>query len=97
MDDGRRVKRRGIPINLTALKDTPPWEWPEGVAPALLEILRGDRDSASDFLLAAELAGDLTVINDELVEALLSILRSGDQPEAVRGQAAISLGRCSRM
>ena len=79
-------------MNLTTLKDTPPWEWPEGAAATLLDILRGDRGSASDLLLAAELAGDVTVTNAELVDALLSILRSGDKPEAVRGPAAISLG-----
>ena len=87
MDDGRR----GI-MNLTTLKDTPSWEWPEETAATLLDILRGDRSSASDLLLAAELAGDVTVISTELVDALLSILRRGDKPEAVRGQAAISLG-----
>jgi hypothetical protein len=79
-------------MNLTTLKDTPPWEWPEGAAATLLDILRGDRGSASDLLLAAELAGDVTVINAELVDALLSIVCSSDHPEAVRGRAAISLG-----
>lgn len=79
-------------MNLTTLKHTPPWEWPEGTAETLLDILRDDRGSESDLLLATELAGDFTVINAELVEALLSILRSGDKPEAVRGRAAISLG-----
>ena len=56
MDDGRRG------IDLTTLKDTPSWEWPEETAATLLDILRGDRSSASDLLLAAELAGDVTVI-----------------------------------
>jgi hypothetical protein len=79
-------------MNLTTLKDTPPWEWPEGTAATLLDILRGDGGSASDLLLAAELAGDFTVINAELVDALLAILRRGDTLEAVRCQAAISLG-----
>jgi hypothetical protein len=79
-------------MNLTTLKDTPPWEWPDGTAATLLDILRGDGGSASDLLLAAELAGDLTVINAELVDALLAILRRSNTPEAVRGQAAISLG-----
>lgn len=79
-------------MNLTTLKDTPPWEWPEGTAETLLDILRDDRGSESDLLLATELAGDFTVINAELVDALLSILSRGDTPEAVRGRAAISLG-----
>jgi hypothetical protein len=37
------------------------------------------------------LSGDLTVINDDIVDALLSIVGS-DAPENVRSQAAISLG-----
>src|SRR5438093_3099660 len=79
-------------MNLRTLKDTPPWDWPEGTGKMLLDILRTDRPSESDLLLATELAGDGTVINDELVDALLSSLRSGDKSEKVRGRAAISLG-----
>ena len=77
---------------MSLLKDIPPWDWPRGTGKALLDILRADRPSESDLLLATELAGDFTVINDELVDALLSILRGGDKPEEVRGRAAISLG-----
>src|SRR3546814_13787883 len=47
---------------------------------------------SSDVCSSGLLAGDFTVINAELVDALLSILRSGDKPETVRGRAAISLG-----
>ena len=79
-------------MNLKTLKDTPPWDWPKGTGKILLYILRDNRPSESDLLLATELAGDFTVINDELVDALLSILRSGDRSEKVRGRAAISLG-----
>ncbi len=79
-------------VNLRTLRDIPPWDWPEGTRKTLLDILRDDRPSASDLLLATELAGDLTVSNEELVDALLSLLRSGDKPEEVRGRAAISLG-----
>jgi hypothetical protein len=79
-------------MDLKTLYDTPPWEWPEGTDKMLLGILRDDRTDQSDCLLAAEMAGDSTVINDELVDVLLSILRNGDAPENLRGQAAISLG-----
>ena len=79
-------------MDLKTLYDTPPWEWPEGTDKMLLGILRDDRTDQSDCLLAAELAGDSTVVNDELVDALLSILRNGHAPENLRGQAAISLG-----
>jgi hypothetical protein len=79
-------------MSLRILKDTPPWEWPDGTGKRLLDILRDDGAEASDLLLAAELAGDLTVVNDELVGALLSVLRRGDRSETVRGRAAIALG-----
>lgn len=78
-------------MNLKTLQNTPPWEWPEGSGKLLLDILRTP-PTISDLLLATELAGDLTVMGDELAHALLSILRSGDTPEKVRGRAAISLG-----
>jgi hypothetical protein len=79
-------------MNLRALKDTPPWDWPEGTGEMLLGILRDHRAGEPDLLLAAELAGDFTVINDELADALLFILSSGDKSEEVRARAAISLG-----
>jgi HEAT repeat protein len=79
-------------MNLRTLKDIPPWDWPEGTGKMLLDILRNDRSSESDLLLATDLAGNFTVIDDELVAALLSILRSGGKSKTVRAQAAISLG-----
>jgi hypothetical protein len=79
-------------MKLQALKDLPPWEWPAGAAEMLLEVLRDDRTSDADLLIAAELASDVTVIDDDLVEALLSIARSEDRPVPVRATAVISLG-----
>jgi hypothetical protein len=43
-------------------------------------------------LVAAELAGDFTVINDDLADSLLAVVRSADEPEQLRAKAAISLG-----
>jgi len=79
-------------MNVRTLKDIPPWDWPEGTGKMLLDILRDDQASESDLLLATELAGDFTFINNALVDALRSVLRSGDTSEKVRWRAAISLG-----
>jgi uncharacterized protein (UPF0147 family) len=79
-------------MNLKTLSQIPPWDWPDGTDKMLLDVLRDDATSEPDLLLAAELAGDSTVINDELAEELLSILRSSAKSEEVRAQAAISLG-----
>jgi hypothetical protein len=79
-------------MDLEVLRDTPPWEWPAGAAGTILEILGDDRAEPARRLLAAELAGDFSVINDELAEALLAIARGSDEPEELRGEAAVSLG-----
>jgi uncharacterized protein (UPF0147 family) len=79
-------------MNLKALKDTPPWAWPEGTAEKLVSALRDERASEPDRLLATEMAGDFTVVNDESVEALLAILRNGEESQEIRARAAISLG-----
>ncbi len=79
-------------MDLKILKEMPPWDWPEGAGKMLIEILGDVQADASDRILATELAGDFTVINDELVEALLFVLQGGDESEELRGKAAISLG-----
>ena len=79
-------------MDLKTLKDTPPWDWPEEAGDVFLGVLNDSQADGSDRLLAAELAGDSVVINDELVDALLSILCSNDESEELRGRASISLG-----
>ncbi|MBI2374453.1 MAG: hypothetical protein HYV07_10710 [Deltaproteobacteria bacterium] len=79
-------------MDLRALKDTPPWEWPENTDTRLLELLRDERTSDSDLCLAVELAGDYTVINDALADALLAIIRAHGKSDQIRCTAAISLG-----
>jgi HEAT repeat protein len=79
-------------MDLKTLQELPPWDWPTGTGKALLDVLRDPAAGAADRLAAAELAGEFTVINDALVKALLSIVSSGDESEALRGRAALSLG-----
>jgi hypothetical protein len=79
-------------MDLKTLKDTPPWDWPEGTDKGFLGILRDKKARPSDRLLAAELAGDYTVMNDELARAFLDIVANTHEPEDLRGQAVISLG-----
>lgn len=79
-------------MDLETLRDTHSWEWPEDADKLFLGILRDEGADASDRLIAAELAGDFTVINDELADVLLSILNNSNESEEMRGTAAISLG-----
>ena len=72
--------------------DIPPWEWPADLGDKLLAVLKDENRSEEDRSLAAELAADYTVINEDLTEALLAILLDQDLSPEFRGKAAISLG-----
>jgi len=77
---------------LNLIKDIPPWDWPEDAGKRFLELLRDDTAPEADRLLAAHLAGDSTVVDDELAQALLEVVKNAHASEAVRSEAAISLG-----
>lgn len=79
-------------MDLKTLQNMPSWQWPKEAGRILLGILRDGRADASDRLLAAELAGDFTVISDELADALLCIVQQGDESEQLRAEAVLSLG-----
>ena len=79
-------------MDLKTLIDTPPWDWPRDAAEMFQKILNDSRAEESDRLVAAQLAGDSTVINDDLADALMAIIRNADGPEKLRARAAISLG-----
>lgn len=79
-------------MNWKELKDSPPWEWPDDAADMLLVALNDKDAPDADLLLAAELAGDITVINDELAQALLTLVGTSGRSAQLRAQAAISLG-----
>ena len=79
-------------MDLKTLQDTPPWDWPEEAGKKFQEILIDRQANEPDRLIAAELAGDLTVINDQLADALMAAIRCPDEPEELRAVAAIALG-----
>ncbi|HTP24820.1 MAG TPA: HEAT repeat domain-containing protein [Anaeromyxobacteraceae bacterium] len=84
-----------MPLTLKALEtlgDTPPWDWPKDTGPDLLQVLRNKAARENELLLAVELAGNSVVVDDDLVHALLAILRGSSASELVRGRAAIALG-----
>jgi hypothetical protein len=79
-------------VELKSLQDVPPWEWPKNTRDMLKETLRDRRSPTSDRVIAAEMAGDLVVMNDQLAGLLLDIVRNADEPEKLRARAAISFG-----
>lgn len=79
-------------MNLDNLKDIEPWEWPEEAASLVLETLLNHDAPEESRLLAAEMAGNLVVLNEETGDALLNIVKSNDENSELRSMAAISLG-----
>lgn len=79
-------------MDLQTIRDTPPWDWPPDAAETFASTLRNRRAAAEDRLIAAELAGDPVVVDDHMVQLLLTVLQSPDEAEDLRTRAAISLG-----
>jgi HEAT repeat protein len=79
-------------MDLRTLEETPPWEWPKDTDKMLLDILRKGRADDPDRMLAVQLAGESTVVNDELARALLSVAQNDKEDGEVRGAALIALG-----
>lgn len=79
-------------MDLQILSDTPPWEWPENAGEFIYKVLGDKSAPVSDRVLAAQLAGDIVVMNDNMAALLLEITRDSDEPEELRCTAPISLG-----
>jgi hypothetical protein len=79
-------------MDLQSLQNIPPWDWPEDAGATFLSLLRDAHADASDRLLAADLAGDISVLNDEIADALLAIGCDGEETEEMRVTAVLSLG-----
>ena len=79
-------------MDLKTLSDTPPWDWPTDAGETLLSALRDDAADDSERRLAAEMAGNHIVMNDDMAEALLAVVRSPEEGQELRGTAAIALG-----
>ena len=88
--EGAQSRRNGM--DLKTLLETPPWDWPRDAGWTLRKVLVDQGANESDRLIAAELAGDSTVTNDDLAYALLTVVCSADEPDQLRARAAISLG-----
>jgi hypothetical protein len=79
-------------MDLKTLSQLSPWDWPADAGATLLGALRSRAADDADQLLAVELSGSTTVMNDELAGALLEIIRDPAEAERIRGAAAIALG-----
>lgn len=78
--------------DLKALASTGPWEWPSDTEQMLLRVLREGLGGEAELLLAIELAGESTIISDQVADVLLGILKSDRRSQDARAQAALAFG-----
>ncbi len=88
----KRARKRRIKSENADLAGIPPWDWPPTASVSILAVLVDREAPSDDRELAAELAGNLVVMNDDLAGELLRILENPSEPDSLRGQAAISFG-----
>jgi len=79
-------------MDLNLLAETPPWDWPSDAGRTFRKVLNNRQADPGDRLTAAELAGDFTVIDSDLANVLLAILRNREESEELRARAASSFG-----
>jgi len=79
-------------MSLRTLENTPPWNWPDEARETIFDVLSERQTDSDDRLIAAQMASEEVVMDDELADLLLSIIQDNDEPEKLRCAAAISLG-----
>jgi hypothetical protein len=81
-------------MNISELNELDPWEWPDDAAATLRQTLEDDGAPLEQRVLAAELAGEIFVINEEMAHLLLGLVRRPDVSANLRCVAALALGPC---
>ena len=82
----------GPHFDVNLLQNIEPWQWPQEAAQTILDALSDPQAKPSERVIAADLAGDLVVMNDEVAEALIAVVGDATEPDELRAQAAISFG-----
>jgi hypothetical protein len=80
------------PVKLKLLETTPPWEWPPDAGDTFKKLLRDRGAPESDRIIAAELSGDMVVVDNEIAGLLIGIVSNSAESDTLRSRAAIALG-----
>ncbi len=79
-------------MDLKKLMDTPPWELDDDATEKVLAVLKDKHADESDRRMAVSLAGEITVVDDDVAYALLALARDNDESDSLRAAAVIALG-----
>jgi hypothetical protein len=79
-------------MDLSYLENLEPWEWPEEAADEIAHVLEDPQAGEPERYRAAELAGSLPAMTDDVAERLLILARDTGTSDRLRAQSAIALG-----
>ncbi len=79
-------------LSLDILLNTPPWEWDDGASDFLYALVEDKKASIKDRITAAELSGEIVVMNDKMADLMLRLVRDTNEPVELRTIAPIPLG-----
>lgn len=79
-------------MEMEVLAQIPDWDWPAGTAGEVRAVLEDREAPPAERILAAEMAGSLTILDPSLAEGLLTVLQNPDEEEDLRGRSAIAFG-----
>jgi uncharacterized protein (UPF0147 family) len=79
-------------MNVKDLAESDSIDWPDDAKELIQKTLGNDRAPLDERLVAAELASDISVIDDGVVLQLLALVKRSDVPEELRAKAATALG-----
>ena len=79
-------------VKLKDIAELPPWEWPGNTSDKIKKMMRDHGAPEPDRKLAVEMAGNMTVIDNEISGLLIGVLIDQTEPEMLRSRAAVSLG-----
>ncbi len=74
------------------LKNSPPWEWPQEAAEIILKVLEDKNAPADDRSLAAEMAGENVVMDNDMAPRLMAVVKDTGESDELRSRAAVSFG-----
>lgn len=74
------------------LRTLPPWEYPPDAGLVICKVMTDKSSPLPDRVEAAQMAGEFTVINDDVAENLLQIVGDRTEDADLRSAAAIAFG-----
>jgi hypothetical protein len=79
-------------FTVNSLQNIETWQWPKEARKTILDALHDPTTKAAERLTAAELAGEVAVMNDQVAEALISVVGDAAALDELRAKAALSFG-----